>query len=192
MQRDTYGGVPRDGADGGGGWGKRVCAPSCLPLLADVPPAILAQGVCTFANSDVYTGGWHADLREGQGSLAFANGDHYEGAWMTDMRWGKGEQKYATGSWYKGDWLNDMEHGTGKAFLQVPQRGIYEGDFLDGAPSGVGKFAYANGDVYAAHTQPSASPPTAVQRHRVTRPDCCSPPPPSVSPALHCRHQSPR
>lgn len=106
------------------------------------------EGRCRFANGDVYEGGWYSDVREGQGKLVYANGDVYEGAWHEDMRTGQGRQDYATGSWYVGAWLHDVENGRGRGFLQVPQRGIYEGDFKDGFPHGVGKFVYANGDVY--------------------------------------------
>jgi hypothetical protein len=106
------------------------------------------EGRCRFANGDVYEGSWYTDVREGQGKLAYANGDAYEGGWHEDMRTGRGRQDYATGSWYVGAWFNDVENGHGKGFLQVPQRGVYEGEFKDGFPHGVGKFAYANGDVY--------------------------------------------
>lgn len=106
------------------------------------------EGRCSFANGDVYEGSWYADVREGYGKLAYANGDTYEGGWHEDMRTGQGRQDYATGSWYVGSWLFDVENGLGRGFLQVPQRGVYEGEFKDGFPHGVGKFVYDNGDVY--------------------------------------------
>lgn len=51
-----------------------------------------------------------------------------------------------TGVIYEGQWYNSKPHGIGKNFY--PSGGFYEGTFTAGLPNGYGRFINANGHYY--------------------------------------------
>jgi hypothetical protein len=104
------------------------------------------KGKCTWANGDVYEGGWVDDKKHGKGKYTWADGKVYEGDWVDGKRHGKGKFTWADGDVYEGDWVDDKRTGKGK--YTSASGSVYEGDFVDGKAHGKGKQTSANGDVY--------------------------------------------
>lgn len=66
------------------------------------------QGILTYPNGDVYTGGWVDGLKHGEGSLTCNLGSSYVGSWANDQPQGLGEMTYSSGMTYNGNWENGM------------------------------------------------------------------------------------
>ena len=81
------------------------------------------QGNQTFANGDVYSGGWKHGKQHGHGAMEFAETrDLYEGGWKAGKKHGHGVLSYADGDVYDGEWEDDKEHGKGKYIDGAKQR----------------------------------------------------------------------
>ena len=77
--------------------------------------------------------------------------DIYIGEYRDIIREGYGKYIRKNKSYYIGQWLNDYEHGKGIIYSDINSRNnylIYEGDFKEGKPNGIGKCVYDNGNYY--------------------------------------------
>jgi hypothetical protein len=55
-------------------------------------------GTMQYANGDIYTGEWRADLKHGQGKYTWAGGIHYQGDFEGDKMSGRGTTTWSNGS----------------------------------------------------------------------------------------------
>ncbi|EQC37434.1 hypothetical protein SDRG_05037 [Saprolegnia diclina VS20] len=142
---------------------------------APLPPAPVAgHGRYTYHSGDTYVGEFLDGKRHGRGTYTVAaTGYTYVGDWVHDQRHGTGvlttHQGTYTGSWahdarcgdglfqdgdrfvYKGRWKSNAFHGLGH--LVDANRGfVYDGEFLNGRPHGVGKASYSSDAAFAAYS----------------------------------------
>lgn len=134
--------------------------------VVHLPPQQLADG-------SIYVGQWATIssglIRQGQGKLymkdggfiegywqagkphllarcLFPNGDYYEGEFIQGQRSGSGQLlTFDNSLTYKGQWAYNKRNGTGREAVQDV---IYEGNFLNDAKTGRGKFQWADGSWY--------------------------------------------
>ena len=77
--------------------------------------------------------------------------DIYIGEYEDINREGYGKYIRKNKSYYIGQWQNDYEHGKGAIYSEIYSNNnyiIYEGDFKEGKPNGIGKCVYDNGNYY--------------------------------------------
>uniref|UniRef100_A0AAQ4QLR5 Uncharacterized protein n=1 Tax=Gasterosteus aculeatus aculeatus TaxID=481459 RepID=A0AAQ4QLR5_GASAC len=88
-------------------------------------------------------GSWVEDLRRGHGVYTYPNGDTYDGEWLHHVRHGPGTYHYSdTGAVYRGCWVNDQMESAG-GYVYSNHR--YEGNFVNNAPGGPGKYVFDTG-----------------------------------------------
>ena len=111
------------------------------------------QGKMTYANGDVYEGGWRNGLRHDQGKMTYDNGgvyakdgDVYEGAWQDGLRHGRGTSRYANGNVYEGEYRDDKKHGRG-TFRSASGEVVFEGEYKDGTKNGKGNLNCMGGKI---------------------------------------------
>ncbi|ORM40620.1 TFIIH basal transcription factor complex helicase repD subunit [Babesia sp. Xinjiang] len=116
-----------------------------------VDDKIKGKGTAYFASGNIYEGQWDNGRINGYGTMKFVNGDIYEGEWMEGTMHGQGTYRYAEGDVYVGQWRNDKRHGKGVVTYMSSKGDViefYDGDWVDNAMSGKGKYQYADGAVY--------------------------------------------
>ena len=86
------------------------------------------NGVNTYGNGDVYTGGWDMSKRSGHGKLVRYDGNNLEGTWINDGLIGKGP------------WTFEKDDKNGYV--------SYFGDHAFGYMHGDGKLKFKNGDIF--------------------------------------------
>ena len=123
-------------------------------------------GTYAYADGSKYEGQFVHGSRHGWGAFYYPNGDKYVGDFNNNFEEGFGtlyhqNGQLAKGSWFKGELLSDKLHakgvngciegdclaGKGK-FVYQDGAMTYEGEFIDGLPSGIGKCTYGNGETY--------------------------------------------
>ncbi|XP_077959197.1 radial spoke head 1 homolog isoform X1 [Gasterosteus aculeatus] len=124
------------------------------------------QGTYRFKNGARYVGDYHQNKKQGQGAFYYPDGSKYEGSWVEDLRRGHGVYTYPNGDTYDGEWLHHVRHGPGTYHYSdtgVVYRGCwvndqmesaggyvysnhrYEGNFVNNAPGGPGKYVFDTG-----------------------------------------------
>lgn len=119
------------------------------------------NGTIVYPDGSKYRGQWQHDLRSGWGEYSDLFGDSYRGYWKSDEREGQGEAVYGTGDRYSGEWKNGKYNGAGKYVssvlgstmegtwydglmsgpgVEITTKGVFEGNFLESAWCGQGKF----------------------------------------------------
>ncbi|CUG85896.1 Hypothetical protein, putative [Bodo saltans] len=117
----------------------------------------------------VFEGQFEEGSRQGYGTFTYSTGAVYQGSWRNneyhgwpDDRCGlilmlpltvvpyfvrsRGHITFSNGMEYIGSWTDDQFHGEGR--LRVPNVGEYEGKFLSGNRSGLGKMLLFDGSEY--------------------------------------------
>ncbi|NWS03469.1 RSPH1 protein, partial [Motacilla alba] len=134
------------------------------------------QGTYRFKNGALYTGNYLQNKKHGKGVFFYPDGSKYAGDWVHDQRQGFGEYLYANGDTYTGEWANNKRHGqgtyvykdTGSKYVGYWVDGIqngpaelihlnhrFKGRFLNGKPSGRGKFIFDIGcEQHGEYIQP--------------------------------------
>ena len=75
---------------------------------------------------------------DGSGKMTFNSGNIYEGEFSKGQKHGQGKLMFkASGDVYEGAWKNDKMTGKGQ-YLYAKESKTYVGDFVEGAPYGVG------------------------------------------------------
>jgi hypothetical protein len=124
----------------------------------------IGTGTLTYANGDVYVGGFFGELPHGEGTLSYKNGGKYVGTFNEGKPHGKGtlysanEDQYVgeflsgrftckegrifykNGDKYVGECLNELPDGQGTLFLKNGSK--YVGGFEKGKKHGFGKMTY--------------------------------------------------
>ena len=109
-------------------------------------------GTCVWGDGDGdgdgrrYHGEWVDDLQGGHGRSTYANGDVYEGGYHEGKRHGRGTYWHSDGSAYEGDWFQGVEHGEGICIERDGSR--YEGHHFQGKYHGHGARRGADGSSY--------------------------------------------
>ena len=107
----------------------------------------------TFANGDVYTGGWDHGGPHGEGTMEFSSGSKYEGGWELGLPHGLGAYTFRSGDRYFGSWVGGIPHGTGR--MEYAAGGVYDGGWEapgedgsggSGSSSPLGKLAPQHGE----------------------------------------------
>jgi len=134
-------------------------------------------GTMTFKSGDIFQGMFENDLMK-KGRMTYSTQIIYEGDWKNDKRDGKGVLKYSRGGKqyeYQGPFVKDKMHGLGilrvkdenslisglqaqfiegrpenKGKLKYKDRGLYEGDLMNGTflRHGFGKMTFPDKNVY--------------------------------------------
>lgn len=74
-----------------------------------------------------------------------SNGAAYKGEWLNDLQHGEGEETWNNGSnRYKGPFYKGKKNGKGR--FEWEDGSFYEGNFVDGTFSGMGKYYFAELD----------------------------------------------
>jgi hypothetical protein len=120
----------------------------------------------------IYEGEFADNKRHGQGKNTYANGDIYEGGWSGGNKsgdgtfWNEAEEYYVVGAWrndrlngyatrynaaweviYQGDFVNDLMQGHGTYYYT--DGAMYTGEWHEDKQSGSGEMMYADGGRYA-------------------------------------------
>ena len=103
------------------------------------------NGVTQYNNSDVYTGGWLNDKKNGKYTYKEDDrwpGRSYEGDWKDDKKSGWGQFIFSDKHWYEGGCVNDKMEGNGterwKYSVNDEFTGSYTGSFLNNHYDGKG------------------------------------------------------
>jgi hypothetical protein len=125
------------------------------------------KGQYTFANGDVYEGGWRENLKHGIGKFSFKLGGSYHGEFVKGLRHGQGLFHYPNKDRYSGEWKYGKKHGKGTYIIDgsgiklvgnwfegqitegkwiLPNGDTYEGKFKHNKPIGNAKWTLANGN----------------------------------------------
>ncbi|KAJ3142158.1 hypothetical protein HDU90_004431 [Geranomyces variabilis] len=105
-----------------------------------------------------YEGEWREGKVWGEGKLTYGpaatnGGPHaYEGSWRNGVKHGHGVMRYASGNMYYGEWEGNVKQGKG-VMLWVDRGEIYDGEWRDGKPCGVGTYTWT-----LARTRPHQYP----------------------------------
>jgi len=102
----------------------------------------------TRSNGDIYQGEYVDGKAHGYGVFADVEGSIYDGQWSQDKQHGKGIETWNDNGTmrYEGDYVNGAKTGKGKFEYEGS---IYEGDFVDGKFHGTGKYFFADsGKIY--------------------------------------------
>lgn len=89
-------------------------------------------------------GQWENGVKHGEGTYSYPNGDCYSGWWQFGKKHGQGTYTYKdTGAKLAGQWAdNQIVKGT----WQFPNGTLYQGDFANNKPNGVGVWKFPNGN----------------------------------------------
>jgi len=109
--------------------------------------SIIGLGEIKFKDGSVYQGMIGGKQFNGKGRMTRENGDIYQGEYVNGKAHGHGVFTDVEGSVYDGNWVDDKQHGKGTETWNDNGTMKYEGDFVEGAKTGVGKFEY-QGSVY--------------------------------------------
>ena len=96
-----------------------------------------------FQNGAIYEGQMSYGRLNGKGILQYTNGDIYNGYWKMNKREGKGTLTTSTGISYSGTFVANLLQGLVK--VTDPSGGYFEGQWLNGEPSGEGKYVSKDG-----------------------------------------------
>ncbi|OMJ67374.1 hypothetical protein SteCoe_35483 [Stentor coeruleus] len=88
------------------------------------------NGICIYANGDVYKGQWEQGKRHGKGEIIWANRQKYDGLWNFDEIEGEGIMIMTDGTRYYGEFSKGVFNGKGK--LWTPDGNIISGDWDNG------------------------------------------------------------
>ena len=128
------------------------------------------QGTKTWADDEIYQGGFKNGLRDGQGTFTWADGAQYQGQYKNDKKDGQGTYTYEDGSMYQGQfkngkkdgqgtytfadgakyqgaWKNDLKEGQGTHTL-ADGKTMYQGAWKNNKIEGQGTFTWASGTKY--------------------------------------------
>ena len=93
-----------------------------------------------------YVGEFKRGKRNGKGNFSSKDNKYnYDGGWKDDKKYGIGTL-FDNGDKYTGDFINDKYNGNGT--LCGKNGEIYECEFKDGKPNGLGRVTLVNGDIY--------------------------------------------
>ena len=93
-----------------------------------------------------YVGEFKRGKKNGRGNLSSKDNKYnYDGGWKDDKKYGIGTL-FDNGDKYTGDFIDDKYNGNGT--LCGKNGEIYECEFKDGKPHGLGRVTLVNGDVY--------------------------------------------
>ncbi|PFH35394.1 hypothetical protein BESB_062810 [Besnoitia besnoiti] len=118
---------------------------------ADVPHGRVSRVV--YADDSIYAGDFFEGKREGHGTLVRSNTVVYDGLWKEDVPDGRGTFILEEGT-YEGEVQGGKRHGKGRFtfFGETTETGqpcVYEGDWQDDLPHGVGKYRGPSGGEHA-------------------------------------------
>jgi len=101
-----------------------------------------------YDDGSMYEGQVVDGIRHGEGTYK-SGSDQYTGQWEADQQHGKGRQTWNDGRSYEGQFLRGRFSGVGKMSWQSA-KGImtYEGEYVDDLKHGNGKFCWPDGRVY--------------------------------------------
>lgn len=102
-------------------------------------------GHYTFADGNVYVGGWRRGKKEGSGTFSWCNGDVYDGEWTNGKMEGRGRIVLTNKLTYDGEWRNGKCHGKGQCRYHNGDK--FVGEYQDGKRRGVGKLTRSDGSV---------------------------------------------
>lgn len=92
-----------------------------------------------------YSGGILNNMSEGYGIMKYNSGSYYEGFWQKSKWYGKGVFVSSKQDSVIGDWQNGKLEGYG---LYKSSLFLYEGDWRDNKPDGIGHIVYADSTSY--------------------------------------------
>lgn len=98
------------------------------------------NGKMIYRDGRIYDGEWVMGNKEGSGSLSWPDGSKYWGSFKNDQINGEGDFLWANGYKYKGEFVNGSFNGKGT--LNNPNGSHYTGEFKDGLFHGEGKFIW--------------------------------------------------
>ena len=101
------------------------------------------KGTYTWADGDIYVGGWKDTKFHGQGTYTLADGTKYVGEWKDGKRHGQGTLTFVDGKKYVGEWKDGTYHGQGTYTFANGQK--YVGEFKDAKYHGKGTMTLVNG-----------------------------------------------
>lgn len=103
-------------------------------------------GTFTYTSGAVYQGSWLNNEYHGTGLLV-TDEYEYDGNWDHGKKQGeRGHITFSNGVEYVGSWEADQFHGDG--WLRIPHLGDFEGRFLEGNRTGLGKMSLFDGSEY--------------------------------------------
>ncbi|PHJ26085.1 morn repeat-containing protein [Cystoisospora suis] len=113
----------------------------------DVPHGRMSRVV--YPDGSIYAGDFLHGNREGHGTLVLDSVVVYDGLWMNDVPHGRGTFVTGEGT-YEGEIRNGQRHGKGRFTFsgETTDKGklcVYEGDWEDDLPHGVGKYCGPSG-----------------------------------------------
>mmetsp|Transcript_112025 Transcript_112025/g.215710 ORF Transcript_112025/g.215710 Transcript_112025/m.215710 type:complete len:234 (+) Transcript_112025:77-778(+) len=96
-----------------------------------------------------FQGQWNNDLQEGRGKLTWSDGREYAGEFHLGKFHGHGRMVWRTENLkgvviYEGQYVDDAKHGSGR--FEWPDGGVYEGGWAKGKKSGQGCYTNPRGE----------------------------------------------
>jgi uncharacterized caspase-like protein len=147
-----------------------------LPLVAPAGAAAAGSSATVvrknyrFPDGAIFNGETRGGVAHGSGDIQEPDGYRYVGQFAEGRQHGKGTARWPDGRSYEGQFRNGSPNGpgilrtkSGEIFdgtfrdavihgsngrMKFASGDSYEGDIVDGRPSGKGRFQFANGDVY--------------------------------------------
>lgn len=92
---------------------------------------------------DTYEGEWRDDMPNGKGKFTFSNGQSYDGDVMNGIMMGCGKITYSNGDYFVGKVENGEIADSGAYYFSNGNL-KFDGNWISGEPSGMGKYADGN------------------------------------------------